>query len=650
MFRIFRIIVAQFVFLLVLFFIVRGIFLGVYWELYKELPFTEIALSFFVGLRFDLSVLCKIFGTINLVLFLPAYFRNKSPFLWFFSLIGYCFSATLLFIQIIDISYYRVVGRRISFELFTMWNDFDAMVQFVLENQKLELFGASILLSLLAWFWFRMWGKLVKIEPPRATSKIGVGVSLFFYLVIMVIGARGGFQAKPILESFAFRGPILVLGHLSLNAPFTVMRQFTAGQVRKVKWISKKEAHQQTRNLLTTPEKTTFPKKDFTFYRQDKKTHSKKTLGKNYNVVFIILESWPAHSIGVLGSKVKGTTPRFDELSKKSRLYTRFFSNGTRSIEGIASSLTSIAALPDIALIMSGFEQNAMSSLAHTLTKKGYSSIFLHGNFRGSFGLHEFAKKIGFQKVIAKEDFKDYDKKWDGTWGIWDHIQLERFKKEFDQAKKPFFGVLFSSSSHEPFVVPNKKFNHFTSKTKDHLWLNALRYSDSALGHFFDISKNASWYKNTIFVVTADHTISGRADRTMDAARIPLLIFTPSGAILPKIDSRVGTQVDIIPTIMDFLGVEEPHNSMGKSLISENSKDRFGLFSSGTLTWFRGKYVYQFSRKTLLGIYDFEKDWNFKHPIKDTQSALHQKHIKEYLSYLQSANNAIVENRLAPNQ
>ena len=136
----------------------------------------------------------------------------------------------------------------------------------------------------------------------------------------------------------------------------------------------------------------------------------------------------------------------------------------------------------------------------------------------------------------------------------------------------------------------------------------------------------------------------------MDAARIPLLIFTPSGTILPKIDNRVGTQVDIIPTIMDFLGVEEPHNSMGKSLISKNSKDRFGLFSSGTLTWFRGKYVYQFSRKTLLGIYDFEKDWNFKHPIKDTQSALHQKHIKEYLSYLQSANNAIVENRLAPNQ
>ncbi|PCI23500.1 MAG: hypothetical protein COB67_12770, partial [SAR324 cluster bacterium] len=503
-----------------------------------------------------------------------------------------------------------------------------------------------LLLALGSWIW--MWRRLLSIPVPKTKPRYFLGaLSFIVFLLALVVGGRGGFQAKPIVENAAFRNPILVLGHLSLNAPFTVLHQLTQREVKKIDWLPKKEAQERTRQLLQSIENSEYPTEKYTFYRKSLQEPSSSPTS-NYNVVFLIMESWPAHTTGVLGSKIKGVTPQFDALSKKGKLFTRFISNGTRSIEGIASSLMSISALPDIALIMSGFEQNKMVSLADLLDKRSYDTLFLHGIYRGSFGMHEFARRSGYKKVLAQEDFPDYPAKSDGTWGIWDHIQYERMIEEIDQMKKPFFSTFFSVSHHEPFVVPEKRFNHFPESVKDHEWLNTLYYTDWALGYFFEMASKKDWYENTLFIITADHTISGRADRVMDSARIPLLLFTPSGVIPPSVDNQIGSQVDLVPTIMDFLDIKEPHNSMGVSLLREHPEKRFGLFSSGTTTWFKDGTAYQFAEDRLLGAYNFEDDWTFKKGLTDLQSEAHQENIKAYQAYLQSAQNSLLENTIAP--
>ncbi|MCP4298284.1 MAG: sulfatase-like hydrolase/transferase [Proteobacteria bacterium] len=648
MIYILRTVTSQFLFGLALFTLIRLLFLGLYWSLFKSYPIQELLTSLIVGIRFDLSVLCKLLGLLNLFLFLPFSFRYNRYFLGVIAFLGNILIVIFLLIQVIDLGYYDIVGRRISFELFTMGTALGPTIDMAIRDHKVEIVTGIILVLIVSGLWWLNWMRLFRLPRPGNRPKLFSGTIIFIlFFLVLVIGGRGGFQAKPIVENAAFRNPALVLGHLSLNAPFTVMHQFTQNQAEKITWLSDKKAFETTRGLINKIEKHHYPSDKYTFYRHQERNDSIKRTPK-HNIVFIIMESWPAHSFGVLGSNHKDISPVFDSIAKKGRLFTRFFSNGTRSIEGIAASLLSIAALPDIAIMMSSFEQNHMVSLANSLGQVGYDSLFIHGIYRGSFGMHEFAQRLGFKRVIAQQDFPDYEKKSDGTWGIWDHIQFEQMIEEIDQMKKPFFAASFSVSSHEPFVVPDTKYNFYPDTVSDYKWLNSLRYTDWALGHFFELAEKKDWYRNTLFIITSDHTVSGRADKTMDSARIPLILYTPSGAIKKGKDARVGTQVDLVPTIIEFLELEGAHNSMGTSLISKNPKNRFGLFRSGSTTWFTDEMAYQFSGSRLLGAYNFKEDWGFKKNIKNLDSKKHQIHINEYKSYLQSAQNALIYNTLSP--
>ena len=645
---IFRRIGFQFVFALILFSLIRVLFLGVYWKLFADLAVVEILFSLLWGVRFDLSVICKFFGLLNLLVLLPFAFCKHKYYFAFIALIGNLLILVFLVIQVIDLGYYSIVGRRISFELFTMGTALDSIIGMVMADHKLELFGGIFLVLLVSAVWWFCWAKLLT-ESVTEKKVRWIPTTLVFisFLLLMILGGRGGFQAKPIFESTAFRNSVVVLGHLSLNAPFTVMSHYGRDQIESIDWIAISEATATTRELFQELESSNFPETKYTFYRTSSSTHSKES-SRKYNVVLIIMESWAAHSVGVLGAKYKDLTPEFDALARKGRLFTRFFANGTRSVEGVGACLMSIVALPQIAFITSSFEQNNMVSLPNLLHAQGYDSLFLHGAFKGSFGMHEFATRIGYKKVMSKEDFLNYEENSDGTWGIWDHLQFEKMIEEIDQMKKPFFTTMFSVSSHEPFVVPNPKFEHYPHTVPDHQWLNALRYSDWAIGQFFAVAQKKDWYENTLFVITSDHTLRGRADKPLDSARIPLLLYTPNGEIQQGIDARIGTQVDLVPTILDFLGIEEGHHSMGTSLIKTKNNDRFGLFNTGTTLWLTDQTAYQFSGKKLLGAYHFETDWNFNHNIKDESNREHQQQIKNYRAYLQSAQNALIFNSLAP--
>jgi len=164
----------------------------------------------------------------------------------------------------------------------------------------------------------------------------------------------------------------------------------------------------------------------------------------------------------------------------------------------------------------------------------------------------------------------------------------------------------------------------------------------------FSVAQKKDLFAQTLICVPSDHTVRVRADKPLDSASIPLLLYTPNGKIQQGIDARIGTQVDLVPTILDFLSIEEEHHSMGISLIKTKNNDRFGLFNTGTTLWLTDQTAYQFSGKKLLGAYHFETDWHFNHNIKDESNREHQQQIKNYRAYLQSAQNALIFNSLAP--
>ncbi len=653
--RILKIVYTQFLFLLVLFMVVRIGFLVTYWHNYSALPMGDIGFAFLHGLRFDLSVICFCYGTLNLILFVPTRLRHHPAVLRLISLIGYLFMIGLLLIHLIDLVNYEFIGRRMSFEFITFisnFDDFSVMAKFALEKEKLALAGTLIVVGFLSWIWFFTWSRLIKIPIPKKDTGKLIGTLVFVvYLLLIIIGYRGGFQGHVLTPAMAFLDSRLNLGQLALNAPFTIMKELDRkrAQFRILNWIPTDEAKARIHKMVGNGGKSEFLDDKYVFFRKDVRP---STIAKNsvpYNVVIISMESWSSLYIHPLGGEYEETTPFFNQLSKKGRLYDRFFSNGSRSTEGLASIMTSVANLPDIKIFLSAFEQNSVYRLGDHFKNYGYSTVFVHGTWEGGQGIHEFTRRSGFQKSLAKEDFDNYEEIWDGNWGIWDWYQFDRFKKELDSINKPFMGVVYSASSHEPFVLPDKKYEVFDSSIPNHDWYNVLRYSDDSLKHFFDLAQEEPWFMNTIFVITADHALKGWSNRITDSARIPLLLYSPSGLIEPGIDHTVGSHVDVVPTIMDVMQMKEAHSSTGSSMFQKTRNNQFALFCSGsTVVWFSGNYAYQFADNRLLGAFNYENDWNLQNPIKDTDSEIHQNNIRNFLAYYQSVHNSMIRNQIAP--
>ena len=655
--RVFKIVSLQFAFALAWFTLVRAAFLWVYFDLFQSHGLLAVGRSFLHGVRFDLSVIAVVYGTLNLALFMPFAFFRKRLFLSFVQWTGLVFLLALFYIQVVDLGYYEISGRRLGNELFALGNDVPEMVKTVLLDRPFESAGYVAGNFLLAWLWLKVWKRFVFKRRTSLLIPLGQEESLRFKLAMPVAGilfllfgtvvARGGFQIKPLSISDAFDGPSLELGHLSLNAPFTSLVYLTEAKGKKYHFKSEREAVKTVRSMLQTEEKN-YLDENYTFFR---KTHSKPEGIRKRNVVLLIMESFTNYMMkGRPGSK-ENLLPFLTELSKKSLFFENFIASGTRSFEGMVSILYGLNANPDFFFIYSPYEQNFSVPLPAVYRQYGYQTSFVFGIFYNSFKMHNLAKRAGFANVVSKEDFVNHERRSDSSWGVWDGVALDRVLKEADRATKPFFVTFFSVTTHSPWEVPddNPEYNRFTAQ-KDY-WKNTFLYADGMLKKFFSEAQKKPWYEETLFLVTADHSYykSDPSNKSQgDRLKIPLVVFDPSGELQPGRISTVSSQVDILPTLLDYHGFETWHNSMGKNLLA-NSPHHFAFHVAGKeimLVTQEKAVLSNFDKP--LQVFDFIKDPEMKNPIPFGEDAAGRELMDFHLSYLQESNNSIIDNRLAP--
>ena len=383
-------------------------------------------------------------------------------------------------------------------------------------------------------------------------------------LIVVVFLARGGWQLRPLTTIHAFTGDNK-LNSLVLSAPFSVYH-FLISDItsqKKKDWVIEKKAFQNTQLILKDDKiSEVFINDKFPLYRKYNFKQSNLTNSKK-NIVILVMESWGGSFISTLGGKFNEATPYFNKLSQSGLLFNNFYSLGRRSIQGMSAILFSLNYINELPIYKTPYNENKMSGLASILNNNGYQTTFLHGGELGTFFLHDLAKIAGYKKIFADKDIPDFRKKLDKTWGIWDHFALDFLLEILDNEKTPFHSLFLSLSSHSPYNVPNPKFNYFSEDIEYFRYLNALRYSDWALEQFFEKAKKKAWYKDTIFIITADHSraIFGNF---RDDFNIPLLIFSPSERIKATSLEIVGSQVDILPTVMALLKINSPFASAGK--------------------------------------------------------------------------------------
>lgn len=584
--------------------------------------FERFTLKIFIGgVLFDLAVISYINFIFLFFHVIPGNFKYKTVYQTILKIAFYAVNLLFISTNFVDIIYYRFTGRRSTFALITARG---------MENDTLRLIP-----SFLKDFWyvgvlflitsFILW-KLIPnpketIVIQRLTKKDyfkKYSYVIVLLLVILLVG-RGGFRKKPIRIVDAVEYGEVNNAGLVLNTPFSILKTlFKKEDIDDTHYYDSKELCKTYNPIISL--------------KSDKAPIRK-------NVVIIILESFGSENVG------RGQTPFLDSLITKSCYFKNGFANGKVSIDAVPSIISSIPSLMNNSFISSSYSLNKVHSLPKIFKEQGYSTSFFHGAFNGSQNFDEYAKVAGFDQYFGKNEYVGKES-FDGKWGIFDEEFLQFYATKLSTFKKPFFSSVFTISSHVPYIIPDKYQGKFPKGTTDiH---ESVAYSDYALRKFFETAKKQDWYKNTLFVLSADHTSSGGdhdADQTnIGKFRIPILFFDPSNPELVGVNEKNFQQIDIMPSILDYLHINTDMVSFGKSY---KSKENFVVYHlQGTYHYIQDDYYVAFTDNKITGLYNWKKDALLKNNLMHIDKPRTQKSEKFIKTYIQSFNERVMNNQL----
>ncbi|GFM52647.1 LTA synthase family protein [Pseudomonas capsici] len=565
-------------------------------EMIGETPASTFIEALFNGMRFDLRLTIYLLIPLMLSLFSVRAMAARGFFRFWLTLVG----SITLFLGLMEMDFYREFHQRLNGLVF----------QYVKEDPKTVLsmlwYGFPVVRYLLAWALVTWLLSLVfkgidRVTRPRREFSVGSGsnraiapwymrVGVFFVvLVIAVISARGTLrQGPPLRWGDAYTTESNFANQLGLNGTLTLI---TAAKSRMSEdrdniWkatLPQPEAQQVVRDmLLTSHDRLIDP--NIAAVRRDFTPPVENTLPIR-NVVVILMESFAGHSVGALGDKAN-ITPYFDKLSKEGLLFDHFFSNGTHTHQGMFATMACFPNLPGFEYLMQTPEgSHKLSGLPQLLSAgRNYDDVYVYnGNFAWD-NQSGFFSNQGMTNFVGREDFVNPVFS-DPTWGVSDQDMFDRGAEELKarQNGKPFYALLQTLSNHTPYALPeNLPVERVTGHGSLDEHLTAMRYSDWALGQFFEKAKKEPYYKNTLFVVLGDHGFGNKMQLTeMDLGRfnVPLLLIGPG--VQEKFGQRssiVGTQVDVVPTIMGRLGGQTRNQCWGRDLLNLPEGDKgFGV-------------------------------------------------------------------------
>ena len=599
----------------------RGVFLILNWSLYAGTLTLGHGMKLFgAGLLFDTPAILYTNAIIMVMFLLPLHWKERPVYYrvarWIYTIVN----SITVYMNLMDCVYFPFTGKRTTTSVFAEFsNESTGEMLKIFGGQFLSHWYLVLLAVLVTWaFWklFRPIPKSVE-RPTRKPQYYTIQViSLFVTVPLCIAAIRGGVtkSTRPITISNAnqYVNRPAETG-IVLNTPFSIFRTLKKTPFVVPNYMSDEEAsaiytplHQPNDSAAFTPR----------------------------NVVVLILESFSKQHIGFYNKTLRngtyhGFTPFLDSLITDGAMTYRYsYANGRKSIEGMPSVLSS---LPNFVepLFLTPASLNVMSGLARELGEnKGYTTAFFHGAQNSSMGFHAFARATGFQRYYGREEYNadpnfHGDDDFDGTWAIWDEEFFQFYAQQMSTMKEPFMTALFSASSHDPFVVPEKYKGRFPQGESP--LQECIAYTDYALKRFFEEASKQPWFKNTLFVITADH-VSQQIDpfycTTLGNYCVPIILYAPGDPSLHGYDEQqVVEQIDIMPTVLGYLHYDKPYIAFGRDMISGQANDGFALHwlpESSSYEYVWGDYALQFDGKEVTSAYAFRTDSTFSHNVLGT--------------------------------
>ena len=587
----------------VTYFIARVVYMLVNLSYFTQgLTFSQLMEMFGGGLLFDTSAIIYT-NLLWIVMMLFPLWAKETPLYHkicrglFVTVNGLAFIANLA-----DSVYFPYTLRRTTTSVFKEFDNESNLGDIVgtelINHWYLVVIAAVVIFALYKLY---VMPRTDKAHYPTTKSRVKYGLIQLACLAgaapLCVGGCRGGLQSgvRPITINNANQYVTRPTDcALVLNTPFSMLRTIGKSVFAVPDYYPSMDAAAAVFNPIRHPKPQHKPVKK--------------------NVVIIIVESFGREYIGgfntmYFGGKYKGFTPNVDKLIKKSAVWYYSYCNGRKSIDGMPSVLCSIPEFIE-PFVLTPASMNTYTGIAGHLSKWGYQTAFFHGANRGSMGFLAFANKTGFQNYYGRQDY-DADKRFGGdadfdtNWGIWDEPFLQYYCTKMGEMRQPFMTAVFTVSSHHPFVIPEKYKKVFPEEKLP--IQKCIRYTDMAIGKFFESASKQPWFKNTIFVLTSDHTnMTDIKQYQTDIGGFcsPIIIYDPSGHIKPGMRNGVAQQIDIIPTVFGILGYDKPYLSFGCDLFSTPNKDTYAVnYLNGVYQYVKYGYVLQFDGTQTKGIY-----------------------------------------------
>ena len=287
---------------------------------------------------------------------------------------------------------------------------------------------------------------------------------------------------------------------------------------------------------------------------------------KHLNVVLISVESLSAEFLTAFGNK-ENLTPRLDKLAAEGLLFTRLYATGTRTVRGLEALTLSMPPTPGNSIVKRPHNDH-LFTLGEIFAERGYEPLYLYGGYGYFDNMAEFFGGNGYT-VVDRTAIPKNAIHMENIWGVADEDLFTQALNELDQrqaAGKPFFAHIMTTSNHRPFTYPNGHINIPSGTGRE----GAVKYTDWAIGDFIDRARTKPWFANTMFVIVADHTASGRGktDLPVEQFLIPLIIYAP-GQIAPQRIDTLASQIDVAPTLLALLDFSYRSHFFGHDIIAE---------------------------------------------------------------------------------
>jgi phosphoglycerol transferase MdoB-like AlkP superfamily enzyme len=353
---------------------------------------------------------------------------------------------------------------------------------------------------------------------------------------------------------------------------------------------------------------------------------------KHLNVVLISVESLSAEFLAAFGNK-ENLTPRLDKLAADSLLFTRIYATGTRTVRGLEALTLSIPPTPGNSIVKRP-NNDHLYSLGSIFAERGYEPLYIYGGYGYFDNMAEFFSGNGYTVIdrtaIAKEAIH-----MENIWGVADEDLFTLALDQLDQrqaAGKPFFAHIMTTSNHRPFTYPEGHIDIPSGTGRE----GAVKYTDWAIGDFIERARAKAWFANTVFVIVADHTASGRGktDLPVEQFLIPLIIYAP-GHIQPARIDTLASQIDVPPTLLALLEFSYRSRFFGHDIIAEGPQhQRAFLANYQTVGYLEGGMLVELRP---------QRRWRLVDPATGNQLPSNEKGtqvLDEAISYYQSASEA----------